>query len=202
MAYNYLFKVVLIGDASVGKSAILYNLTDNQFYYNYDMTIGVEYNSKIVTQDAKYIKLQIWDTAGQEVFRSITKSYYRNNSVIIIVYDTTNYESFLNVKTWLKDIKEFTNESLIYLVGNKVDMWEDRKVTYEEGEEFAKEHNLNFMEISAKNKEGTDLFDNIVLKLSQKIDNKVHLSGFSYGSINRLNNIEEQSSYKECCSIT
>ena len=98
MAYNYLFKVVLIGDAGVGKSSILYNLTNNQFYYNYDMTIGVEYSSKIVTQDEKYIKLQIWDTAGQEVFRSITKSYYRNNSVIIIVYDTTDYKSFLNVR--------------------------------------------------------------------------------------------------------
>jgi len=201
MAYNYLFKVVLIGDAGVGKSSILDNLTNNQFYYNYDMTIGVEYNSKIVTQDAKYIKLQIWDTAGQEVFRSITKSYYRNNSVIIIVYDTTNYTSFLNVKTWLNDIKEFTNESLIYLVGNKVDMWRDRKVTYEEGDKFAKEHNLNFIEISAKNKEGKELFDNIILKLSEKIDHKIHLPGFSYGSIDRLNDVDTESSYKECCSI-
>ena len=98
MAYNYLFKVVLIGDAGVGKSSILYNITNNQFFHNYNMTIGVEYNSKIVTKDAKYIKLQIWDTAGQEIFRSITKSYYRNNSVIIVVYDTTDYDSFLNVE--------------------------------------------------------------------------------------------------------
>ena len=171
MAYNYLFKIVLIGDASVGKSSILFNLTNNQFYYNYDMTIGVEYNSKIITQDAKYIKLQIWDTAGQEVFRSITKSYYRDSSVIIIVYDTTDYKSFLNVKNWLNDIKNFSNKSLIYLVGNKIDMYRDRQVTFEEGNKFAKKHDLNFMEISAKNKEGKKLFDDIIKKLSQKIDN-------------------------------
>ena len=201
MAYNYLFKVVLIGDAGVGKSSILYNLTNNQFFHNYDMTIGVEYSSKIITQDAKYIKLQIWDTAGQEVFKSITKSYYRDNSVIIIVYDTTDYESFLNVENWLNDIKEFADESLIYLVGNKIDMYRDRKITFEEGNKFAKERNLNFMEISAKNREGTELFDNIINKLSQKIDTNTYLSGSKYGSIHRLNDVDTESSYKECCSI-
>ena len=201
MAYNYLFKVVLIGDAGVGKSSILYNLTNNQFYYNYNMTIGVEYSSKIITQDAKYIKLQIWDTAGQEVFKSITKSYYRDNSVIIIVYDTTDYKSFLNVENWLNDIKEFANESLIYLVGNKIDMWRGRKITFEEGNKFAKKHNLNFMEISAKNREGKELFDDIIKKLTQKIDTNTYLSGSKYGSTHRLNNKEEQYLYKDCCAI-
>ena len=201
MAYNYLFKVVLIGDAGVGKSSLLCNITNNQFYYNYDMTIGVEYTSKIIIQDAKCIKLQIWDTAGQEVFKSITKSYYRDNSVIIIVYDTTDYKSFLNVETWLNDIKEFSNESLIYLVGNKIDIYRDRKVTFEEGNKFAKEHNLNFMEISAKNKEGIALFENIIAKLSQKIDTNTYLSGSKYGTIHRLDNEEKHSSYIDCCSI-
>jgi len=201
MAYNYLFKVVLIGDAGVGKSSILYNITNNQFFHNYNMTIGVEYNSKIVTKDAKYIKLQIWDTAGQEIFRSITKSYYRNNSVIIVVYDTTDYDSFLNVENWLKDIKDFANESLIYLVGNKIDDHHMRKVSFDEGNNFAKKHNLNFIELSAKNCEGKKLFDDIILKLSQKIDSNTYLSGSKYRGIDRINNEQQQSSYKDCCII-
>ena len=201
MAYNYLFKVVLIGDAGVGKSAILYNITDNRFLYQYNTTIGVEYGSTIMTQGAKNIKLQIWDTAGQEIFKSITKSYYRDNSVIIIVYDTTNYKSFKNVRKWLNDIKDFANESLIYLVGNKIDLHHNRKVSFDEGNNFAKTHNLYFMEITAKNYEGKKLFDDIILKLSQKIDSNTYLSGSKYGGIDRLNNEQEQSSYKDCCII-
>ena len=201
MAYDYLFKVVIIGDAGVGKSALLYNITNNQFLHNYESTIGVEYGSKILAVDEKHIKLQIWDTAGQEIFKSITKSYYRDNSVIIIVYDTTDYKSFKNARNWLNDIKEFANESLIYLVGNKLDMWRARKVTFEEGAKFAKERGLYFLEISAKNLEGEKLFNDIISKLSHKIDNKINLSGFRYGSIYKLKNEEKQSSYKDCCSI-
>lgn len=151
MSYNYLFKYIIIGEPSVGKSAILLKFTDDKFLERYDMTIGVEYGAKYINVDNKKIKIQIWDTAGQEMFKSISRSYYRSTAVALLVYDITNRKTFENLEKWLEEIREFTGSDIvIVLVGNKIDLLEERQVSYEEGDKFAKKYDLIFLETSAK----------------------------------------------------
>jgi len=145
------FKILLIGDAGVGKSCMLLQFTDNKFQPVHDLTIGVEFGARNITVDGKTIKLQIWDTAGQESFRSITRSYYRGAAGALLVYDITRRDTFNHLTTWLEDARKHANENMvIMLVGNKSDLERRRAVTVEEGEQFAREHNLIFIETSAK----------------------------------------------------
>ena len=158
MSYSYIFKFIVVGDSSVGKSCLLLQFTDRRFQTGHDLTIGVEFGSRTVALDKKNnIKLQIWDTAGQESFRSITRSYYRGAICALLVYDITRRQSFQNIVRWLEELLEHAyNRMTIVLVGNKNDLAEQRQVNYEEGVEFAKRNGLIFFETSAKTSDNVD----------------------------------------------
>ncbi|KAJ1633527.1 ras family-domain-containing protein [Pavlovales sp. CCMP2436] len=151
MSYAYLFKYIIIGDTGVGKSCLLLQFTDKRFQPVHDLTIGVEFGARMISIDNKQIKLQIWDTAGQESFRSITRSYYRGAAGALLVYDITRRETFNHLTSWLEDARQHSNSAMcIMLIGNKSDLEHRRAVSYEEGARFAQEHGLVFLETSAK----------------------------------------------------
>jgi len=157
MSYDYLFKYIIIGPSGVGKSCLLLQFTDKRFHTDHDLTIGVEFGARMITIDGKQIKLQIWDTAGQESFRSITRSYYRGAHGALLVYDITRRETFNHLKGWLAEVREHSNkEMIIMLIGNKSDLEAKRAITYEEGKKLAEEQGLVFMETSAKTASNVD----------------------------------------------
>jgi len=128
VVWHYVFKFVITGDAAVGKSSLLVQLTDQRFLANLEPTLGVEFGSKLITlpDDDTVVKLQCWDTAGQESFRSITRSYYRGAAGCLLVYDVTSRKSFLNARSWLAEVREHADPHVsCILVGNKVDLCED-----------------------------------------------------------------------------
>lgn len=154
--YHYLFKYIIVGDAGVGKSCLLLQFTDKRFRAEHDMTIGVEFGHRIVDLEDFKIKLQIWDTAGQEAFRSITRAYYRGATGALLVYDITRRSSFDRLAQWLTDARQHAQQNMvIVLVGNKNDL-DRREVTYEEGMWFAQQNGLLFMECSAKTGHNVD----------------------------------------------
>ncbi|KAM6298382.1 LOW QUALITY PROTEIN: ras-related protein Rab-1A [Aegotheles albertisi] len=150
--YDYLFKLLLIGDSGVGKSCLLLRFADDTYTESYISTIGVDFKIRTIELDGKTIKLQIWDTAGQERFRTITSSYYRGAHGIIVVYDVTDQESFNNVKQWLQEIDRYASENVNkLLVGNKCDLTTKKVVDYTTAKEFADSLGIPFLETSAKN---------------------------------------------------
>ncbi|KAL8506250.1 hypothetical protein ACS0TY_017208 [Phlomoides rotata] len=157
MSYAYLFKYIIIGDTGVGKSCLLLQFTDKRFQPIHDLTIGVEFGARMITIENSTIKLQIWDTAGQESFRSITRSYYRGAAGALLVYDITRRETFNHLASWLEDARQHANASMtIMLIGNKCDLAHRRAVSTEEGQQFAKENGLIFMEASAKTSQNVE----------------------------------------------
>jgi Ras-related protein Rab-2A len=151
MAYDYVFKCIIVGDSGVGKSSLLLQFTENKFVFDHDMTIGVEFGSKTIDINGKTIKLQIWDTAGQESFRSIVRSYYRDTGLVLLVYDVSNSRSFTSLNKWLEDIKDMANSPHIILVGNKSDLSGRRQISTDDGKLFADKNHLMFIETSARN---------------------------------------------------
>ncbi|RNF00439.1 Rab family, other [Trypanosoma conorhini] len=155
--HHHVFKYIIIGDSGVGKSCLLLQFTDKRFEPLHDLTIGVEFGARVVTIEQKNVKLQIWDTAGQESFRSITRSYYRGACGALLVYDVTRRETFTHLQTWLEDARANANTAIvIMLIGNKCDLEAKRQVSREEGENFARRNNLVFMETSAKTAQNVD----------------------------------------------
>ncbi|KAJ4809984.1 Ras-related protein Rab-1A [Rhynchospora pubera] len=149
--YDYLFKLLLIGDSSVGKSCLLLRFADDSYVDSYISTIGVDFKIRTVDLDGKTVKLQIWDTAGQERFRTITSSYYRGAHGIIIVYDVTEMESYNNVKQWLNEIDRYASDNVCkLLVGNKCDLVDSKVVATETAQAFADSLGIPFLETSAK----------------------------------------------------
>ncbi|XP_041918756.1 ras-related protein ORAB-1 [Alosa pseudoharengus] len=150
--YDYLFKLLLIGDSGVGKSCLLLRFADDTYTESYISTIGVDFKIRTIEMDGKTVKLQIWDTAGQERFRTITSSYYRGAHGIIIVYDVTDQESFNNVKQWLEEIDRYACENVSkLLVGNKCDLVSRKVVDFSSAKEFATSLKIQILETSAKN---------------------------------------------------
>ena len=148
--YDYLFKIVLIGDSGVGKSNLLYRFTRNEFNLESKTTIGVEFSQKTVKIDNKVIRAQIWDTAGQERYRAITSAYYRGALGALLVYDVCKSETFEGLHKWLRELKEHTDaQTSIMLVGNKADLRHLRAVKTEDAASFASKNNLAFIETSA-----------------------------------------------------
>jgi len=155
--YDYLFKLLLIGDSGVGKSCLLLRFADDTYTESYISTIGVDFKIRTIELDGKTIKLQIWDTAGQERFRTITSSYYRGAHGIIIVYDVTDMESFNNVKMWLSEIDKYATDNVNkLLVGNKCDLVVKKVVDFNTAKDFADSHSIQFLETSAKNSTGVE----------------------------------------------
>ncbi|TNN60388.1 Ras-related protein Rab-2A [Liparis tanakae] len=179
---------LLPGDG-VGKSCLLLQFTDKRFQPVHDLTIGVEFGARMITIDGKQIKLQIWDTAGQESFRSITRSYYRGAAGALLVYDITRRDTFNHLTTWLEDARQHSNSNMvIMLIGNKScnvtyltvcvfflsDLESRREVKKEEGEAFAREHGLIFMETSAKTASNVEeAFINTAKEIYEKIQEGV-----------------------------
>ncbi|KAI9362125.1 GTP-binding protein ypt3 [Zopfochytrium polystomum] len=148
--YDFLFKVVLIGDSGVGKSNLLSRFTRNEFNLESKSTIGVEFATRSIQVDGKTIKAQIWDTAGQERYRAITSAYYRGAVGALLVYDIAKHPTYENVNRWLKELRDHAdNNIVIMLVGNKSDLRHLRAVPTEEAKQFATENSLLFIETSA-----------------------------------------------------
>jgi len=146
-----LIKLLLIGDSGVGKSCLLCRYSDDVFNSNFITTIGIDFKIRTIELDGAKIKLQIWDTAGQERFRTITQAYYRGAMGILLVYDVTDDKSFNNIRTWMRNIEQHANEQVVkILLGNKCDMPDKKMVTWEQGNDLAKEYGIEFFETSAK----------------------------------------------------
>ena len=149
--FDYSFKYIIIGDAYVGKSNLLLRYAHGQFKDDYQLTIGVEFAAKNVKIRGKTYRIQIWDTAGQESFRSITRGYYKSSVCALVVYDISNKESFNNISTWIEDCKNQSPKTIFFvLVGNKSDLEDKRQVSTEEGQELAEKYGIPFYETSAK----------------------------------------------------
>ncbi|WEW56369.1 Rab GTPase ypt31 [Emydomyces testavorans] len=162
--YDFLFKVVLIGDSGVGKSNLLSRFTRNEFNLDSKSTIGVEFATRSIQVDSKTIKSQIWDTAGQERYRAITSAYYRGAVGALLVYDISKHQTYENVTRWLKELREHADSNIvIMLVGNKSDLRHLRAVPTEEAKQFASDNNLSFIETSALDASNVELaFQNIL----------------------------------------
>lgn len=156
--FDFLFKVVLIGDTGVGKSNLLSRFTRNEFTYDSKTTIGVEFATKNIPVDGnKVVKAQIWDTAGQERYRAITSAYYRGAVGALLVYDISRSSTFDNVERWLKELRDHADSNIvIMLVGNKSDLSHKRQVETETALEYATKNKLAFIETSAMESVGVD----------------------------------------------
>ena len=149
--YNYLFKVLLIGNSSVGKTSLMLRFADDKFDDAHTPTIGVDFKIKTIDVHGKTAKLQVWDTAGQDRFKTITTTFYRGAHGIAVVYDITDRVSFQQVTEWLHNVDELCGEETQrILIGNKKDLESERDISTQEGEALANEHKMRFIETSAK----------------------------------------------------
>ncbi|XP_040992188.1 ras-related protein Rab11C-like [Juglans microcarpa x Juglans regia] len=172
--YDYLFKIVLIGDSGVGKSNILSRFTRNEFCLESKSTIGVEFATRTLQVEGKTVKAQIWDTAGQERYRAITSAYYRGAVGTLLVYDITKRQTFDNVQRWLRELRDHADSNIvIMMVGNKSDLSHLRATTEEDGQALAEREGLSFLETSAL--EATNIekaFQTILIEIYQIISKK------------------------------
>ena len=176
--YDYLFKILIIGESGVGKTCLLLRFTEDSFTTTFLTTIGIDFKIKIINLENKLIKLQIWDTAGQERFRTITKTYYKGAHGIILTYDVTDQDSFKNIRNWIKQIEANAQGNVKrVLVGNKCDK-PDRVVTEEEGKKLADDYSMSFFETSAKtNKNVTEVFYHLTKEILKANEGNKELGG-------------------------
>jgi Ras-related protein Rab-1A len=147
---EYVFKILLLGDSSVGKSSILSRVLDNDFTMSHISTLGVDFRPLELDVGHKHLKLLIWDTAGQERYRSITQAYYRDAHGVLLIFDITVKQTFINVSNWIQDLQKRTSNVKIVIVGNKSDLADVRMVKYDEANAYAKKMGCKYMETSAK----------------------------------------------------
>jgi len=173
--YDYLFKIVLIGDSAVGKSNLLARFTKGTFNADSKSTIGVEFATKNVVVDGKTIKAQIWDTAGQERYRAITSAYYRGAVGALVVFDITSQQSYDNVERWLAELKDHADQNIkVMLVGNKSDLTHLRAVTSDISTRYARKNELSFLETSALNANNVDTaFIQLITEIYQTLHKKI-----------------------------
>lgn len=199
--YDYLFKLLLIGDSGVGKSCLLLRFADDTYTESYISTIGVDFKIRTFELEGKTVKLQIWDTAGQERFRTITSSYYRGAHGIIIVYDVTDQDSFNNVKQWLQEIDRYAVEGVNrLLVGNKSDMVDKKVVEYSVAKEFADSLNIPFLETSAKDSTNVEqAFLTMSRQIKERMGNNTFASSNAKSSVKVGQGTNVSQSSSNCC---
>ena len=146
--YDYIVKTIIVGDNAVGKTSIVENLVENTFSPYIDTSIGVDYRVKIIELANKKVKFQLWDTAGQEKFRSITKTYYRSAELVLIVFDVSRYPNFSKLQNWIEEVRFLNQTCQIFLIGNKIDL--NRNVSFDQARKFADDNNISYYECSAK----------------------------------------------------
>ena len=202
--YDMIFKIILIGDSSVGKTNIMNKYLKNQFKEDSRATVGVEFGSKQFVIDNRKIKAQIWDTAGQERYRAVTSAYYKGAKGAFIVYDVTRKETFDSVNRWISDIISTCGKSLsIILLGNKSDLEDQRQISKEQGEEKAKTYQLAFLETSALSGENLEkafnmLINEIYEKCKSEFENTDYLNlGDSVEEIQLKK--DDSESENKCC---
>lgn len=199
--YDYSLKYIVVGDSGVGKSNIVQRFIDNKFNGFFYSTIGVEFHVKTQKYNNLRYKIQLWDTAGQETFRTITKLYYRNTCVVFLVFSYDNKESFAHLEEWLEDIyQNVSNKNvLVYIIGNKIDV-NTYSIEKETATEFAKNKGLKYFDVSAKTGEGiTELFNTSIDDISILVKNKqlTDLAGIKKPYLEEIPEKE-----RKCCVIS
>lgn len=202
--YDHLLKLLLIGDMAVGKTSLLLKFCDDKFSTNLMSTIGIDFKIKTLEINGKKVKLQIWDTAGQEKYHTITTAYYRGSQGIMMVYDITNLQSFENINRWVKNINDYADDTAVkMIVANKIDMEFDEKrgrlISKNRGTELALNHDMDFIETSAKTGENIEqAFELLVRRILTQIENnKVDERRSQQGRIIEIN--AEKNNETNCC---
>ena len=191
------YKVLLLGNSSVGKTCILIRFSEDTFNDNYEVTIGLNYRIKTITLDNTPIKMQIWDTSGEEKFKAIAKNFYRGAHGVLLIYDICQKSSFLDVKGWIEQIIENTDNDDIVMIlcGNKSDMEKERVISKEEGENLAKNYGIPFFECSAKNNINIDeIFNTMANNIHSKAGNR-------YSIAMKLNSNNFKKKVEKCCAF-
>ena len=193
--FDVKYKIMVLGESKVGKTSLIKRYTKDQFGGVYLTTVGMDFQDKIIEIEDKKVRLQVWDTAGQERFRNVTKSYFQSSQGLLVVYDITDKESFEKINFWVDNIKNNAPENAkLILVGNKCDLANERKVSYEEGENYAKKFNIKFFESSAK--DGTN-----VKEFFFYLANEIYQDDKTKGKNNK-NSLQlnaNQKGKKKCC---
>ncbi|XP_006641903.2 RAB11a, member RAS oncogene family, like [Lepisosteus oculatus] len=205
--YDYLFKVVLIGDSGVGKSNLLSRFTRNEFSLESKSTIGVEFATRSIQVEGKTVKAQIWDTAGQERYRAITSAYYRGAVGALLVYDIAKHLTYENAERWLKELQDHADSNIvIMLVGNKSDLRHLRAVPTDEARAFAEKHGLSFLETSALDSSNVELAFQTILTEIYRIVSQRQMSGRSDSDFSPSANVvpitvqpTQHSAKQSCC---
>lgn len=191
--YYYSVKFIIVGDSSVGKSNILLRFSRNVFDPGHQATLGIEFANKHLLYNNNDYLVQVWDTAGQENFRSVTRAYYKASAVAMVVYDITNEESFQHIQNWIKDCRDLAPRTVqLILIGNKTDLEDQRVISKEKGEELARENKMLFFETSALNGNGVE---EAFKKSIEAVDQKIR-SGY-YDLSNNNQGIKKMSNEKE-----
>jgi len=174
--YDYLFKLVIVGNSGVGKSSLLMRYSDDTFNDTYLATIGVDFKFKTVSLDGKKVKMQIWDTAGQERFRTITSAYYKGADAIVMVYDCSHHASFDDIDNfWINEVESYADKDVeILLLGNKCDLKSEKAVEERTAKDYAHKKNMEFFEVSAKTADSVhEAFNVVARKLIEKKKAKI-----------------------------
>ena len=199
--YDYIFKVLLLGNSDVGKSSLLLRFVDSLWNDAFVPTIGVDFKVKTLEINNKKVKMQIWDTAGQERFRTVVSTYFRGAHGILLLYDVTNKDSFKNLENWLIEIEKNSSDKVLkILVGNKCDLSDDREIQTEEGQAFAVRNGMEFMETSAKmNTNVSEAFETLgklMIEFNSKGNNN---SQSGEGKNLKANSGKDLNTKKKCC---
>ncbi len=202
------YKLIFLGDQGTGKSSILNRFVDDKFDETYQATIGLDFQSKNIQIDNQDIHLLLYDTAGQEKFRSLIPMYTREANIIILVYDISRKESFTHIPNWINELTNVNFDNIIFaLVGNKIDLNDKREISFEEGEKFAKDNNFIFQEVSAKTGENfpelfyNKIFEQIIIKFrpgGQQIQQEIQEIG-KVKLDNNNNENQNKITKKNCC---
>ena len=199
---DYKFKIMILGESKIGKTCFITRYTNNNFSGAYLTTVGIDFQSKIITLNNKTIKLQLWDTAGQERFRNITKNYYQTSHGFIVAYDISENESFKYVKHWLNDINNNAPKNVkVILIGTKCDL--ERKISKEEGEKIALENNIKFFETSAKdNINVKETFESLTLDILKYMEDEEKIEDNRNSIVIERESVKEKNKEKKkkkCC---